>query len=156
MKLYCVRHGEACTPEEDPHCGLNEAGRKAIENLGHHLVRCGIEVPHIMHSTKLRAKQTAQILGKTLSSEVNELETVLDAESEIEPVIEMLSGWNEDTMLVGHLPYMHKLVSELVIQDEFFYPILTFPPGNIVCLEYYEGGRWMMKWVLSPSIVPQK
>jgi len=55
-------------------------------------------------------------------------------------------------MLVGHLPFMAKLASMLVVGAE--QPmIFKFQNGGIVCLDRNaENASWFIKWALMPNI----
>ena len=155
MKLYCVRHGEANSPAVDPERALTKRGRAEVLKVSQHLAQCGIQVAQIMHSGILRAEQTADILADTLGTkQVVACESILNAESSVQPMIEMIKNTTEDTMLVGHLPYMSELVNALVLADENYYPIVSYLSGTVVCLEYYENQRWVIDWLLRPDVIP--
>lgn len=154
MKLYCVRHGEAESADLDPQRPLTANGRADVEKIANHMRRVQIELIHVMHSPKLRAQQTAEIFAGILQSEhINVCDSILNAEAPVQPLVDMVQSWSEDTLIVGHLPFMYKFVSALVLNDENLFPIVNYPPGAVVCLEYYEASRWIIKWVLCPSIV---
>jgi len=63
MRLYLVQHGEAKREEEDPSRPLTENGRREVEIVAKFLSEAGIKIDKILHSGKLRAAQTAEILG---------------------------------------------------------------------------------------------
>ncbi len=156
MKIYCARHGEALSSAVDSQRALSENGQADVQRIANHLQQCGVEINHVMHSPKLRAKQTANILADTLNIlDRHELDTIVDAEADVTPFIEMINTWTEDTLVVGHLPFLHGLVCQLVNPDSSAFPIISYPPGGIVCLEYYEAQRWIIKWHLVPNIVPR-
>lgn len=67
-------------------------------------------------------------------------------------VAEEVQDWPDDTMLVGHLPLMAKLVSRLISGDENT-PLVEFTPGSVVCLERPETGGWVMAWIVGPELV---
>jgi phosphohistidine phosphatase len=54
-------------------------------------------------------------------------------------------------MLVGHLPFMGKLVARLVGADEGK-PVATFFPGTVVCLERDEANHWTIAWMVRPAL----
>lgn len=152
MKVYCVRHGEAQSPDVDPERSLTENGRRDIVKIANFLSQNHIEIEHVMHSPKARAKQTAQILAEQVKPhDITECDSILSPEADIQAVLEMIKAWTEDTMIVGHLPFMDKLVAALMTNNEDYYPLVSYSPGTIVCLEYYEDGRWVIKWLMSPS-----
>ena len=58
----------------------------------------------------------------------------------------------EDLMVVGHLPFMAKLVSRLIVGNEKA-SVVAFQPGAIVCLEREEQGSWLIAWMVRPELV---
>lgn len=153
MKIYLVRHGEAVSPEADPERPLTPKGRSEVERMAQFLAKSGAAVAQIMHSPKLRAQETAEIFAGVLKAPLSVCPTILDSEAEVLPAMSMLPSLNADTMLVGHLPMVAKLVSALVIHDENYYPITNYKPGTIVCLMAHEG-RWIIDWMLAPGLLP--
>ena len=63
MYLYLARHGEARRKEQDPERPLTEAGSETARRVAALLRASGLSVGGIHHSTKLRARQTAEILA---------------------------------------------------------------------------------------------
>ena len=154
MKIYCVRHGEAENADVDPERPLTEQGREGIEKIARYMGENNIHIDALMHSPKLRAIQTGEIFAKYLSAEqVNECVTLLDEMNDVQPLVEMIPSWDGDTLLVGHLPFMYKLVSELLVGDANYYPLVNYSPGTVICLEYYNNERWIINWLLNPGMV---
>ena len=75
MDVYLVQHGQALSDEQDPQRPLSDEGRaevtKVAEFLGARQSRL-IDPPitKVCHSGKLRARQTAEILGRHLCPDV--------------------------------------------------------------------------------------
>ena len=111
---------------------------------------------HVMHSGKLRAKQTAEIMAKAIANgQMIEECRLLRSEHPVAPIIELIQHWNDDTMLVGHMPFMSQLVGALVIGDES-HDLVRFPTSTVVCLDRYEHQRWILDWVVRPDLVPDQ
>lgn len=154
MKLFCVRHGEAFSADEDPNRALTPKGNDDVARVANYLKTQDVHMDEVLHSQKLRAKQTANIFANALSvDQINETDTLLDAEGDVTPLADMIPGMSGNVMLVGHLPFLYKLISELVINDENNYPLVNYPPGTVVCLEYGENQRWVISWILRPDLV---
>lgn len=156
MKLFCVRHGHA---EQEPNAEgerpLNEQGKQEVGKVAGYLGRRGVHVSHLMHSGKLRAEESATILAKAVTNgQLIEQTDLLQPSRPVTPLVETLQNWHDDTMLVGHMPFMSQLVSALILNDDG-YNIVRFPPGTVVCLEQYEH-RWILNWVLRPDLVPDE
>lgn len=154
MKLYCVRHGEALSAEANPQRPLSDHGKLEIKKLAGYLTRLHLKISHILHSNKLRAIETAEIIATELSiKKVTHCETILNEDADIESILEVIRTQNENTMLVGHLPFMYKLINALLVNDQDFYPLVNFFPGSVVCLEYSEDQHWMIDWIIHPKII---
>jgi phosphohistidine phosphatase len=57
-----------------------------------------------------------------------------------------------DALVVGHLPFMAKLVSLLVGGDPD-QPIAAYRPGSVVCLEREGDGPWQIDWMVRPELL---
>ncbi len=62
MQLVLVQHGEALPESIDPARPLTEHGREDVKQLATLLEAKGVRVARIVHSGKLRAKDSAAIL----------------------------------------------------------------------------------------------
>lgn len=65
--------------------------------------------------------------------------------------MEQIRDWENDTVLVGHLPFMAKLVAKLVTGREND-GVAAFQPGSMICLERGETGSWTINWMLRPVL----
>lgn len=155
MKLYCVRHGEAEESDINPERPLTEKGRADVENVARFMGESGLHLDCMLYSPKRRAVETALIFAKYLNAQqVTECMPLLDENNDVSPLVDMIPAWSQDTMLVGHLPFMYKLVSALVLGKTDYYPIVNYPPGTVICLDRYNDERWIISWLLSPQMVP--
>jgi len=154
MKLYCVRHGEAETAEVNPDRPLTEQGQQEVKRVAQYLKGQDVSIAHVLHSTKLRAKQTAEIFAEVLMPEqLTECESILDEDANVNQLMEVIPSWTNNTLVVGHLPFMSKLVSGLVIGDPDIYPIVTYLPATVVCLDHFDQERWIIHWILHPQVI---
>ena len=154
MRIYLVRHGEAKKKEEDPARPLTEDGRAEVERVGRFLARIGVRVDRILHSGKLRAAQTAELIAKYVKP-VEGVEAVEGLDPLADPRIwaEKLDKSEHNLMLVGHLPHLKRLVSLLLTgRDDL--EIVRFRYGGVVCLEKDE--KWSILWVIRPDILPKR
>lgn len=152
MRLYLVQHTEPKSKEEDPERPLSEKGLQEIRKVALHLSWLNIGVDRILHSGKLRAKQTAEALSEELTppeglSGTDGLAPLND------PVIwaGRLKEMTGDIMLVGHLPHLEKLASLLLCGDRDK-KIVTFRMGGVVCLKREDNGDWSLQWILTPEM----
>jgi phosphohistidine phosphatase len=153
MKLYLVQHGKALAKEDDPGRSLSDQGEHDVCNMASQLEDAGVQVARIWHSGKQRAALSAEILaGKVLSGRTIE---AIKGISPNDPVVEFASDadvWDEDTLVVGHLPFMSRLVSLLTIGDAG-HELVQFTPGSIVCLERQDDHHWVVVWMMRPELL---
>jgi phosphohistidine phosphatase len=153
MILYLVQHAEAKREEEDPSRPLSERGLRDINRVASYVSKLDIKTDKIFHSTKLRAKQTAEILFEYLKTGKGVSET--DGLSPLDsPDIwaERLKDISVDVILIGHLPHLGRLASLLLCGNAEI-NALSFKMAGIVCLEREETGTWSLRWMLTPEIV---
>lgn len=153
MFLYLVQHAEAKKEEEDKERPLSEQGIKDISKTAAYISHLNIKLDSIYHSTKLRAKQTAQILFDYLKPMKGLTETYgLSPMDAPEIWNERLKDMNENIMLVGHLPHLARL-SCLLLTGHSEGALISFKMAGIVCLKKDEDRNWSLQWMLTPDII---
>lgn len=154
MKLYLVQHGEACSKEEDPERPLTRTGQSDIERIAAFLAQAGVRPGRVVHSGKLRARQTAELLAAVIAADVSpEVSDQLNPNDDPSQFLWQSQGLDADILVVGHLPFMARLVSQLILENQD-QPIVAYQPGTIVCLEQVEDARWRLGWMLRPELLP--
>ena len=153
MPLYLVRHGEAYSEAADPDRSLTEAGKVTVDGMAQLTAAFNIPVSQILHSGKTRARQTAEIFSNYLkpSEGVAEIKAInpYDDVAAIVPKLDQTLN----TMMVGHLPFMERLVSYLITGSQER-SIIKFQTGGIVCLDQIaKNESWYIKWALMPKMV---
>jgi phosphohistidine phosphatase len=131
MQIICVRHGEACGPEVDGKRSLTEKGQAQVERIACFLAKNGVFVQQLFHSRKERAQQTADIFTKKLAIPVSSPLSLLGDEQEdsVARLLDMMPHWVEDTLIVGHLPFLPQFINALVLGDINILPLsITLPP----------------------------
>jgi len=137
----------------DPGQGLSPEGIVEVERMATSARAQGLRVGRIVHSTKKRARQTAEIFAAALEPAGGVLEQEglkpLDDPAAFAATI----AETDDLLVVGHLPFMEKLVAYLVTGSmEPF--VLKFINAGIVCLDRDPaGGRWFIRWTIVPRLV---
>ncbi len=111
-----------------------------------------IRVHAICHSVKERARQTAMMFAEYLNPEkgISQDDNLLPLDDPGLWVMR-IAGMQEDTMLVGHLPFMRKLSSMLLSGDRERVSI-DFKMGGIVCLKRIDGA-WAIAWMVTPELI---
>lgn len=152
MSLYLVQHGKSLPKDVDPEQGLSREGIDDVKRIAELAKGYNVKVSRINHSTKKRARQTAEIFQEAL----NPLEPIQEIEGikpmdDVAVIAEGLAG-STDIMIVGHLPFMERMASYLItgaIEKRVF----KFQNGGIVCLDREpETGDWFIKWALMPRV----
>ena len=155
MHIYLVQHGAAMPKDENPKKPLSEGGREDVKKMASFLGRSRISAARVIHSGKLRALETALLLAEVLGpgNVVEESECGLAPNDSTDELFAAIDGWTEDTIVVGHLPFMSKMVSRLVTGDEDE-TVVHFKPGSVARLERGEnGGGWTVTWFLRPELL---
>ena len=135
MKLYIIRHGDYLTADKDPKKKLSQKGVDDSKRLAKFLSKQRISPTAIWHSDKIRSLQTAEIISKAIG--VNNLIARKDL-APAEPVNkfphEILKG-NSDLVIVGHIPFIQKLVG-LLLANSTNVDMIRFYKSSVACLEY--------------------
>ena len=151
MRLYLTRHGDAQAPTQGGQPPLSANGRSEIEHLAKQLQQHKIDPAKILHSTKLRARQTAQIIAETLNmSERLSASEDLAPDDAIDPMLQKIAETQEELMLVSHLPFLPALAAELLGAKKSAYTV-DFNTGSTLCLERNPNGHWKILWLITPS-----
>jgi phosphohistidine phosphatase len=154
MHLYLVQHGESVAEAEDPDRPLTAAGKADMERLGAFLAACKVTVGHIVHSGKRRTQASAEVMQRALGGTVpvEERPRMLPGDS-TEWLTEVIVDWRDDALVVGHQPFISRLVSRLVLGAE--QPaIVDVTPGTVVCLSRRGATRaWFIAWMLRPELL---
>ncbi len=151
MKLYLVRHGEALPREVDPACSLSDNGRAEVARTSEAFTAKGVDVARVIHSGKTRAEETAKLLASVIGPGVPVTRgDGLNPLDPVGPIARMVNGLNEDTMLVGHLPFMGTLTT-LLVTGEMGNDIFLFTTACVACLERSDDDRWSLAWTFDPG-----
>ncbi|MBI9088687.1 MAG: phosphohistidine phosphatase SixA [Desulfobacterium sp.] len=150
MALYLVQHGKSRPKQEDSNQGLSDQGRADTERIAQVAKGYGVPVAMIQHSGKERARKTAEIFADFLAPrqgvvQVDGIKPMDDVErfaGSVDPA--------ENAMVIGHLPFMEKLVGFLVAGD-LDNRVFRFQNSGIVCLDRDDTG-WFISWTLMPNI----
>jgi phosphohistidine phosphatase len=152
MRVYLVQHGEAKTKQADPERPLSARGKQSCRSSGSFLQSRGVRVSAVWHSKKLRAKQTAEILAATTGGSALEEKEGLGPKDALTTVRQALAETTQDVMIVGHLPHLNRLASQLIAEDEAA-DCVQFQNAGVVCLEQDADRKWRMAWMVPPELL---
>ena len=162
MNLYLLRHGIAAEPgtpgyENDSERPLIPKGERRLRSAADAMKKLELSFDLILSSPFLRAKQTAEIVAGELR-----LKKRIEFSDELAPggsskaLIQRLSGWEpapENVLLVGHEPYLSRLVS-LLVSGGADAAAIEMKKGGLCKLEVGElrhGQCARLAWLLTPS-----
>jgi len=153
MRLYLIQHGEATPEDVNPSRPLTPKGSQEVNKIASFLAQMDLGPISIRHSGKLRARQTAEIISASLGPgyQVQQSEN-LSPNDPVRNLIEEIKRMTADLMIVGHLPFLGKLVSTLLTGSESTSPV-AFRQGGVVCLQRKEDQTWQVVWMVIPDIL---
>lgn len=150
MAIFLVQHGMSLSRDQDPEKGLSEKGKAKTAQIARVARDYEIQVSTIVHSGKKRARQTAEIFKQVF--ELKQACAQRDTLNPLDDVLAFGDGLDPDSnmMVVGHLPFMERLVSYLTTGSRDL-KIYQFQNSGIVCLDR-DRETWFIKWTLNPDI----
>ena len=152
MALFIAQHGESLPKQDDPQKGLSPQGRKDTARIAQVASGYGVPVAEICHSGKQRAAQTARIFADFLKPDAG-----IQAIEGINPLDDVVAfadriDMNQNRMIVGHLPFLERLIAYLV-SGQSGRPVIRLQNGGVVCLDFYADAQHVViKWALNPQI----
>lgn len=142
-----MRHGQASDASVDPDQGLSDIGRAEVQQLANRMVNGDLQFARIFHSSKARARQTAEIMRTTLSPDADISEhPSIKPNDDPETLISHINGWHQDTLVVSHLPFLPTLISRLT---GYSVTSIAFQPATLICLDQKNQG-WELEWAETP------
>ena len=152
MALYLVQHGKSLLKAEDPEKGLSVEGKMETERIAEVASGYQVRVSRILHSGKKRARETATILSVRLSPPDGSAPCDgMNPLDDVSAFADRLS-LDKDIMLVGHLPFLERLIGLLVCGNPD-QSVFKLQNSGILCLDRVsEVKNPVIRWALMPSI----
>ena len=153
MKLYLLQHAKAASKDIDPARSLTEEGLRDIQKVAAFIKPLNLSVDYLWHSGKKRAQQTAGFLAEVVT--INKEHTARDGLAPNDGVTVLKNEImlaQKDIMIVGHLPFLPKLVSLLLTGRESLY-VVKFRNAGIVCLDCFDDNQWQLDWIIIPELL---
>jgi phosphohistidine phosphatase len=158
LVLWFVRHADAGDPAkwtgDDADRPLSSKGRRQSKRLGRFLKELDIDPDAVLTSPKLRASETARLVGRSigLHPSVDDRLSVDFGEKDLAAVVAGLDPNIRGLMLVGHDPDFSDLVSWLVGSG------IEMQKGALARIDVpdrsLKKGRGSLRWLLPPDAVP--
>jgi phosphohistidine phosphatase len=153
MKIYLVQHGEAVSEAVDPARPLSAKGREEVAAVAAWLRGRGVRVGEVWHSTKVRARETAEILAEALLPGKKPTEHQGLAPNDApEALLDELAAPKGDLVIVSHLPILGRLASLLITGRDAYVPVF-FHQGGVVCLDREGMGPYGVEWAVTPGLI---
>ncbi len=142
--LYLVHHSHAAGADVDPQRPLTTAGREHAQRVARQAAERGVHPEVVLHSGKLRARQTAEALWRAC----NPLATMAAVRG-LQPsdppawAADLVAGETRDLMLVGHMPNLARVLALLTTGHAE--AGADFPDHGLVALEA-TGDRYVERF----------
>jgi phosphohistidine phosphatase len=161
MNLYLLRHGiavERGTPgyDDDSTRPLTSQGKRRLRQVARAMQRTNLRFDLILASPFLRTKQTAEIVADFLKRKKRlKFSDALTPAGSVNRLVQQLKEGQpapEEILLVGHEPYLSRLVSLLVAGNSGLQ--LDFKKGGLCKLELENlraGKCATIAWLLTPK-----
>ena len=159
MDLLLLRHGEAGRSSRlpgDSKRSLTNEGKQEIMDLSYGLQTLEIKFDHIFSSPLLRAKQTAEIVAKSIKykDEIEELDSLRPEGSRLE-FYSVLSKLKQDSVIlvVGHEPYLSEMISEGISQSGCRINLKKAGLARMRILSTLPKIKGELRWLLTPKLL---
>lgn len=159
MNLYILRHGIAVEPgtpgfENDSERPLIPKGKRRLRTAAAAMRKMELSVDLILSSPLLRAKQTAEIVAGELKKR-HQFSDALAPGGSVKALLRQLNELRpapENVLIVGHEPYLSRLIALLVYGSED--AAIEMKKGGLCKLEV--GGLRFgqcarLAWLLTPA-----
>ena len=157
--LYLLRHAHAGDPErwtgDDAVRPLSDKGRRQAERVGRLLAGADEAPDLLVTSPKVRAAETAEIVGKALGVDVvvdRRLVGPLYAE-EVQDIL-LAAGVAERPCIVGHDPDFSSLLGELLGVS-----VVPMRKGTLARVDFegqVRSGRGILRFLVPPELLTGK
>jgi len=153
--IHLLRHAHAGDPERwdgpDASRPLSRRGRRQAERLGAFLVGAGVRPDRIITSPKVRAAETAAIVGTALGLEPAEDERLAEGCDLADLDALLRASVARELMVVGHDPDLSELLSELVGARG-----MAMRKGTLATIQVHRPlrpGEGVLRWLVPPELL---
>ena len=159
MDLLVLRHGEA--GKRSPLPGdfkrtLTPEGRQEIIDLSNGLKSLEIKLDYVLTSPLLRAKNTAEIVAKSLKykGKIEELVSLKPEGSKLE-FYSALSKLKRDSLvlIVGHEPYLSEMISQAISQSDCRINLKKAGLARMRVLSILPKLKGDLRWLVTPKLL---
>lgn len=159
MDLLVLRHGEAGRSSRlpgDSKRSLTNEGKQEVTDLSYGIRSLEIKFDHIFSSPLLRAKQTAEIVAKSMKykGKIEELDSLKPEGSRLD-FYSVLSKLKQDSvvLVVGHEPYLSEMISEGISQSGCRITLKKAGLARMRILSTLPKIKGELRWLLTPKLL---
>lgn len=152
MNLYLIRHGQPQPREKDPARPLTSQGRLDVETATRFLLQSGISVREIWHSEKARSRETAWIIGQALTASRLVSRPGLAPLDPVDSIRVEIMDREDDLMIVGHLPFLSRLIN-LLVGAPLNLELVDLQTGGLLGLARDRDNNWKISFAISPRLL---
>jgi phosphohistidine phosphatase len=159
MDLLVLRHGEAGRNSRlpgDSKRSLTNEGKQEVTDISYGIQALEIKFDHIFSSPLLRAKQTAEIVAKSVKykGKIEELDSLKPEGSRLE-FYSILSKLKQDSvvLVVGHEPYLSEMISEGISQSNCRINLKKSGLARMRILSTLPKIKGELRWLLTPKFL---
>lgn len=157
MDLLILRHGDAGRSSLSPgdsKRSLTSEGRQEVVDLSNGILSLKIKLDGVLTSPLLRAKQTAEIVAKSLKykGEIKELDSLKPEGNRLE-FYSALSKLKQDStiLVVGHEPYLSEMIGEAISQSGCRINLKKAGMAKIRVTSTLPKIKGELRWLLTPK-----
>ena len=157
MDLLVLRHGEAGRGSAlpgDSKRTLTTEGKQEIADLSNGMKSLDVKLDVVYTSPLLRAKQTAEIVAKSLKfkGKIEELDSLKPEGSKLE-FYSVLSKLKQDSvvLVVGHEPYLSDMIGEAISQSGCRINLKKAGLARIKVISTLPKIKGELRWLLTPK-----
>lgn len=133
-----VERIEGASDADDAARPLTDRGRRRFRLVVRGLRRLGLDVDRVLHSPWTRAAQTADLLGRLVAGDLDEVRRVtphLAAPPRAELFADLAAAGGDRVAVVGHEPWLADLLSLLTTGSTAHADALPFKKGGVAWLD---------------------
>ena len=157
MDLLVLRHGEAGQRSNlsgDFKRTLTVEGKQEIADIANGLKSLDFKLDHVLTSPLLRAKQTAEVVAKSLKykNKIEEIDSLKPEGNRLE-FYSILSKFKQDSvvLVVGHEPYLSEMIGEAISQSGCRIDLKKAGLARVRVLSTLPKIRGELRWLLTPK-----
>jgi phosphohistidine phosphatase len=159
IDLFILRHGEAgnrmTVVEDDSERPLTPEGRIEMQKIAKSLKAVGLQSNRIFTSPLRRARETAEIVAKSLKIPIFEEWDELKPDGNKTGLYRKLARLerNSRVMLVGHEPYLSSMIGEIIGATTSRIVLKKGGLGEVRINSFSPHISGELRWLLTPKMI---